>query len=157
MSAPQLAQKVDFLKMLDKLVDALQLSTKDEANVIFMELLKNDVHISKLELCLKFIDINNGNDGVSNPLLFACCQKKFELVKFLVENGADVNKLSSNGTNSIMYSFQKADFETMIYLFQMGATLTTKEKEIGTFPPDAKSITQLVELFLSNQPKKTSE
>lgn len=90
---------------------------------------------------VKKIPIKLGN---INPLLWACCNKKFELIKYLVEHGADVNRLSTNSTNSIMFCFQNGDAKSYKYLLKKGAKLKIGEESIGYYCPSKEKLTEFL-------------
>ena len=59
------------------------------------------------------------------PLIVAAYYNSFDVVKFLVENGADINTRNYNGTTVIMYakngSMSTGGFKTIDYLLENGA------------------------------------
>ena len=59
------------------------------------------------------------------PLIVAAYYNSFEVVKFLVEHGADINTRNYNGTTVIMYakngSMSTGGFKTIDYLLKNGA------------------------------------
>ena len=138
-----------ILELLQKLDICLEVSTKEEAGTIFMELLSNNAQFDVLSKALKYIDINGGFDEKTNPLFFACVNKNCELVKFLVENGADVNKTTTYGSNSIMFSYQKGDFSSFMYLYQRGAVLQNDKHSFGEFHPSGETLTKFIVSMLS--------
>ena len=77
--------------------------------------------------------VNYGNQyttckGLSaiNPLIYCCCNNKFDIVKLLVERyNADIEHLSCNCTTAIMFSAEKDNIEITQYLYEKGAKLAT--------------------------------
>lgn len=128
--------------------------SKEEASELFKYLMENNSDISVLKAYIPYIDINEGNNEYTNLLISACCKKNLNNVKFLVENCVDVNKLSDNDTTPIMYSLEKGDFDTFIYLYNNGALLKPKgAKTIGQFSPKNEYMTEFLEkmiVFLQN-------
>lgn len=65
------------------------------------------------------------------PLIVAAYFNSFEVVKFLVENGANVNSTNNNGTTVIMYakngSMSTGGFQTFDYLLENGADPNIKD------------------------------
>lgn len=117
-----------------QLEEIFKLCTPPEAQQIFCELLVNNCPLEKLEISLKYININFGRDYILkknndiNPLLWACYNKKYELVKFLVKHGADINRLSNNMRNSILISFKVGDYDSFKYLLSQGADIQINNK-----------------------------
>jgi len=127
--------------MDNALSEVFLLCTEEEAHALFIEMIMENTDFKILKSILPYININCGNHeskkGAINPLLYACANKNLELVKFLIENGADVNQLSYYDTTPIMFSYQKGDYETFMYLYKHGAIIrpTTTTKLLSEFPP----------------------
>lgn len=64
------------------------------------------------------------------PLMEACRSKEFKMVKYLTENGADVNAISEVGHSPLYFSLQDSDekeditLQIVQYLITNGATVT---------------------------------
>lgn len=158
MSFPKLQEKYNLIDVLQKLDACFQLSTPTEANTIFMELMKSNVAFEHLETALKYADINTGASHETNPLMYACQNKKFALVQFLVGKGVDVNKKSSNNSTAIMYCFQNNDFQTFAYLLSKGATLSNDKTGVGNYVVSGDGLTKFMESLcalipVNNEPK----
>lgn len=90
---------------------------------------------------IRSVNVNIGDresltEGYSklNPLLFACSQNNFELVRLLVEKyNANIESLSYNNTTPIMFSAQNGYFKITKYLYDLGAKLYTPQYHIRTF------------------------
>ncbi len=59
-----------------------------------------------------------------SPLMFAAKAGNFELVKLLVEHGAEINAGASRGATPLQFACMKGDFESVKYLIQHGAVVT---------------------------------
>ena len=157
MSLPTLQQKYNLIDVLQKLDQCMQLSSPTEANTILMELIKSDVDFGYLTTALKYADVNCGNSHESNPLMYACYNKKFPLVQFLVEKGgADVNKQSNGNSTPIMYSFQQNDFQTFMYLLSKGVALRTEKHGLGEYIRSGEEFTKFMESLCALIPMNNS-
>ncbi|MEZ5146682.1 MAG: ankyrin repeat domain-containing protein [Bacteroidales bacterium] len=88
----------------------------------------NDV--IQLEKIIGYIDdINEIEENGWTPLMIACFNGSADVVKVLIEHGADVNGTNLNGTSPIMYAkeytLSKGDFSCLKLLLENGATLNT--------------------------------
>jgi len=82
----------------DCLMEIFKRCSRAEACMLFIELIEKDIDFKLLKSTLLFVDINYGDHPYRypiNPLIYAWHHGKFELAKFLIENGANVNKLLS--------------------------------------------------------------
>ena len=68
-------------------------------------------------------------------LHWAVLLKNFELVKLLVENGADVNAIASTGETPLHYAVLVRDTEIINYLLQKGANPNIANNK-GEMPSD---------------------
>ena len=113
---------------------------------------KNDIEIVKY-LVQKGADINAKNDDAITPLMIACqgndikimknlfekgeFEKKFyntvdvkiniEIVKYLVEKGANVNAKNYNRSTPLIIACYENDIEIVKYLVEKGADVNTKD------------------------------
>src|SRR5439155_26144307 len=118
-----LEKKIKLVKLFedDNIDKVFKICDQQEAQQLFVEIMSYDCSLDLLELGFKYIkDLNYGNDWKLgkdvNPLLWACSNKKNNYIEWLVSNGADVNRLSSNNTNSIMFSIQRGDYKAFKFL-----------------------------------------
>lgn len=120
---------------LDILFDAcVALCTPEEGQKLLLELMEKDASIEKLQIVVAKFDVNFGDDHFTNPLFIACHKAKAHYVKFLVDNGADVNKVSIHGSTAIMYSYQQGDFDSYLYLLLKGCPTKTDKFSIKNYP-----------------------
>ena len=69
-----------------------------------------------------------------NPLIHCCSTGRTELAKLLIDRyRADIEHLSSNDTTAIMYCAQDGYVELTEYLYEKGARLETKTRNIDSF------------------------
>ena len=54
------------------------------------------------------IDLNESDEKGWTPLLLACENEEFDIVRFLVENGADVNKPDFHGQTPLHFAVDEA-------------------------------------------------
>ena len=69
----------------------------------------------------------------SSPLLYACQNGRTELFKMLLENGADVNAKSADGTSAIHFATQSANTEIVDLLLQRDLDINCKNN-LGETP-----------------------
>ena len=162
-----LEEKLALINKLKKLDEIIKICSVDELQKVFVELLIENCSFEILDkIRIRLPNLNFGNDFLPikeecinitgehniNPLIWACYNKKFELIKYLVEHGADVNRLSIEQTNSIMFSFQKGDVKSYKYLLSQGAKLQIGNKSVGQFSPSSQILTEfLMELTLGSE------
>jgi hypothetical protein len=103
---------------------------RDEANTILSQILKKQPPVTKEEI--KTALENGGNinyqrdpDGSSLPLKIAVLKNDMEFVKFLLENGADINLGSKE--HRVINSFDSK--EMFEFLVKNGAEITEKAAE----------------------------
>ncbi|MEX2443299.1 MAG: ankyrin repeat domain-containing protein [Alkalispirochaeta sp.] len=71
--------------------------------------------------------------GEITPLRYAIENEDYEMVRFLVQNGADVNKANRAGWTPIMTAARTGNREILQYLLQEGADLRARTAD-GTTP-----------------------
>ncbi len=80
------------------------------------------------------VDVEILNDGQSTPLHMASSLGGFEIVKFLVSRGADINRIDSCGWNSVFFSVEHNHIEITKYLLERGAKINIKSIDRGMTP-----------------------
>ena len=70
-------------------------------------------------------DVNAVSDTGSTPLRSACLLSYFDIVKLLVENGADIHKYNENGSTPLMNSIQSV--KLCNYLLNLGASVNEQD------------------------------
>lgn len=106
----------------------------------FVEALEQE-NIMLATSCLKFLPkINFGtahnDDGCENiscPIIRMAHLGKFKSVKFLVENGADIDYVSCNRTTPIMYAFEMGHIEIVKYLYEKNAKLNVGTRSMISY------------------------
>ncbi len=125
-----------------RMLQNLSRTSEREIKTIFLITLECNM-IDTAKMCLDILktpnygkhhafDDNNGPDDIQ-PLLYAATQGKLRMVKFLVENGADIEYLSIYGSTAIMFAFQNGHTDVVIYLLDKGAKITTDKKTTAGF------------------------
>lgn len=109
-----------------------QLKTAELKTVqkFFIEALEQE-NIMLATSCLKFLPkINFGSShccdsigNTSNPLIRMAHIGKYQSVKFLVDNGAEIDYISANRTTAIMYAFEMGHIDIVKYLYEKNAKL----------------------------------
>jgi uncharacterized protein len=78
----------------------------------------------------KGTDINLQDNDMVTALMHASALGHIDIVKFLIEKGADINaKNSWAGWNALIYSSMNGKTETVKYLIEKGADVNTKDNE----------------------------
>ena len=111
---------------------------KETMRSFFIDLLVHE-QLVRAAKCLPYLtlsDINSGvqydvpksNSGIPNyanvnPLLYMSYLGKSKSVKYLVDNGANIEHQSSNNTTAIMFAMQRGDMEVVKYLYERGAKM----------------------------------
>ena len=84
-------------------------------------------YVSVLKCLLELgLDINCGcrHDRNITPLQIACCESNIEAVRFLLENGADINT-DSHRHNTILYTVANGNIETLKVLLEYGIDINS--------------------------------
>jgi len=116
--------------------EKIEIATIDFNVVFFQDYYRNLVNCARindviqLEKIIGYIDdINEIEENGWTPLMIACFNGSADVVKVLIEHGADVNGTNLNGTSPIMYAkeytLSKGDFSCLKLLLENGATLNT--------------------------------
>ena len=102
------------------------------------------------------VDISTG----LTPLLYAINNSRIEIVKFLIENGADIEAEDTEGKTSLILSVENDDIEKVKYLVENGADLEADDgyetaSQIAVINKNLEIATYLVEkgasLYLSDE------
>lgn len=75
-------------------------------------------------------DVNNISDTGSTPVRSACFMTHFDIVQFLVENGADIVKPNYNGGTCLINSVQST--QLCGYLLENGANVNAQDIQMKT-------------------------
>lgn len=109
----------DILLYKDRLADVLVFCESND--------LKGLVNISHYE---KYINEREKTHGWS-PMIVAAYRNSFDVLRFLVENGGDLNITNYNGTSIVMYAKEGAlisgGFQSIDYLLEKGADPNKKD------------------------------
>ncbi len=131
-------------KFINKLIAFIsnELSLLDDTELQVMFLVSLDAHIFELsKKCLQYLaSVNFGDDMKSNPLIRGAYLNNLDAVKFLLDNGADINYLSYNKTSAIMFAFQQGHVEMVKILYDSGAKIIIGEKQMTSFTPSDDKI-----------------
>lgn len=86
--------------------------------------IEND-EINKVQKLLqKGFDINKGINKEHNTcLIYASYKNRLEIVRFLLEKGADVNACNNEGFTALMYASRNNNFEVVCLLLEKGANV----------------------------------
>ncbi len=141
---------------------------KEKIRSFFIDLLVRE-QLMLATKCIPYLTLSDINSGVQydalkmhgvcnyvaiNPLLCMAYLGKSKSVKYLVDNGANIEHQSSNNTTAIMFAMQRGDIEMVKYLYECGAKMiaecidpTTKgktERSIFEFLPAAEKINEFI-------------
>ena len=99
-------------------------------------------------------NINEAKNELQNPLLVSMLRNKFDIFKYLIECGADIEATIENGINILMFiliNFNHEYFKFLEYLVLMGINLNTPMQDcsILTFAV-LKNNLELIKLLLNS-------
>lgn len=91
-------------------------------NCLMWSISRGNIHVTKYLLLQtnKKINIDEYNNSRETALMMACHMSKFDEVKLLVNNGANVNKINSNKKNALYFAISKGNknYDIIDYLLQ---------------------------------------
>lgn len=73
------------------------------------------------------IDINSADERGKTLLMKACCNTNLDLVKYLVENKADLTLKDKQNYNALMYAVEKSTLDIVRYLFEESDTINIEQ------------------------------
>lgn len=87
--------------------------------------------LTVIQLIRDGVDVNCVNDNGWSPLVMAAFNQHLDTVKLLIDNGANVNHQSVNGTTVFMYAKTKVlstgDYSILDYLLNKGAKINLRD------------------------------
>lgn len=81
-----------------------------EWNILIKGIKKWDINMIKNALD-EWLDINQKNESLKTPLMYACEKCNYEIVKYLIEKWADINAKDNVWQNALFYSLDCEDIE----------------------------------------------
>eukprot|EP01124_Arcella_intermedia_P021051 TRINITY_DN2878_c0_g1_i2.p1 TRINITY_DN2878_c0_g1~~TRINITY_DN2878_c0_g1_i2.p1 ORF type:complete len:866 (-),score=256.85 TRINITY_DN2878_c0_g1_i2:93-2690(-) len=93
----------------------------------------SSIPITKQLLSVYKVDVNAVNDDRATPLHILCADNDLELLKVLVEAGANVNLADGDGVTPLLLLAQVGDVTTVEYLIRAGAEVN-KSDFLGNIP-----------------------
>ena len=120
--------------------DIEQLQSKSIDSRTLVELCEE---FESIEIIKKFVrdggDVNVGNDKGQTSLHFACIHHRLDVVIFLLENGADINKVDESGKDALTGVYERFDYSRqydMTYHWKQEYTIMQALVERGANLPD---------------------
>lgn len=113
----ELSKKVDLSIIDSNQNNILHIFTKQGDTKKIAWLLKHD-NVGKF--------INKLNFWQETPLLIAIGNKRYDIVKLLVDNGAEVNGLNEQSKIPLIYAAEKGNFDIVKCLVEKGADVNSK-------------------------------
>ena len=103
----------------------LELACKRNKVIIVDYLLKNAYY--------DINDINFTENKKQTPLMLTCNYNNFDMIEYLVSNGADLEKTDINGNTALLIAGKHSFFNIIKYLINMGANYEVKNSRGFTF------------------------
>ena len=126
----------------------------DGFTVLHWAVLKNNVEIAKILLDSQINDVNcySSDNESDTPLHLACLECDLDMVKFLLERGANVDAVNRSGQTPIFYAVMRRCLKIVSVLVECGCDVNVID-ESGYTPlrwaVDVNSIDVVRELFKS--------
>lgn len=90
-------------------------------------------------------NVNGVTSTNSTPLRAACYDGRMQIVRFLVENGADLEIANRHGHTSLMIACYRGHIQIVKYLLERGASVNRKSiKGTAPFPPENNGVLMFV-------------
>ncbi len=97
--------------------------TTNKADELHQELNNDNIEKVKEIINQDISLLETPNPRGSTPLIVAASKGQTDLVKFLIEKGADINRANDFGNTSLHYAAWASDFEAFKCLFDKGANI----------------------------------
>ncbi len=89
-----------------------------------------DIELAK-QLIPEIPNINQPNDKGWNAIILAAFNHHLEIIKLLLQSGADINSTNANGTTVFMYAKTKVlennNYAILDFLLQQGANINARD------------------------------
>jgi ankyrin repeat protein len=99
------------------------------SNSDFKKFYTDDEFLNYIKMKLPIEDINKTNYNGNYILSWACAKDKLDIVKYLLENGADVNIVGVNGYTPLHFANANGHFTIVDLLEKKGANQDAKDKD----------------------------
>lgn len=120
----------DDISMTMATIDYNLLIYKDTLNLLMQAITENNNVLAK-RLCSSKTVINEKEEHGWSPLIVAVYNNNFEMVQYLIDNGADVSVTNNNGTTILMYAkdcYKNTGDRTIFdYLIKLGLDINKKD------------------------------
>ena len=98
---------------------------------LLLDAAANGDTFSVIQLIKDGVDVNCINDKGWSPLVIAAFNQHLDIIKLLIDSGANVNHQSVNGTTVFMYAKTKVlktgDYSILDYLLKKGAKINLRD------------------------------
>lgn len=119
----------DMLLDLDIDIEALDNISN---NILLLAASNNQIDLVTRLLKMEIFDVNHKNQNGITALHFAILQENLEMVKMLVEYGADVELEDTGKSNAIAYAISKRNIDIMRYLLDCKPEMLNKKYSYGS-------------------------
>jgi len=110
------------------------------------------IHLNDLNEMKRLI--KNGRTSLNGALIIACRLGHLEIVKYLVEHGADVNKTNENNNNALIIACYHNQYKTVKFLLKHGAFVNQMNRwgntAIGSAIGSAFNKNKTVKILIKN-------
>jgi len=124
--------------LFDKNPEAINVKVDGDTLLMYAVKRGNPVSV-KFLLTKNVFNINEMDSNDLNPLLYSCMKRSFEIVKLLVEAGADINVTQQDGYTCLMYTDYENEFDNNEYV-EGEINLVNEGKKITKFLKSKKAI-----------------
>ena len=112
-----------------------EINTESNDNHLVIDMLINSHVTSKIVNLFLTYGLNASQKINNNPLLNIYIKRnrnpRLEIIKHMIENGANINEKDSHGETPLMLYFIESnniDYDTIIYILEQGANITEKDR-----------------------------
>jgi len=85
--------------------------------------------LNYIKMNLPLEDVNKPNNNGNYILPWACANDKLDIVKYLLENGANINIMGVNGYTPLHFAYANGHFSIIYLLEKKGANQHEKDKD----------------------------